>query len=172
MKICVLGLDCAAPEMILQDERLTKHPPSHGSGRVWPFRKRSSANHRTRLDVHDYEPGSRLTRSLRISQTVPTILTTKLGFATFGIDQSARDLGSIGKGREEIDHCRRAAQLSSSSYQWHQCRMFFSRPTLSRTTSHIHPISKTKITELVGEYPVDVKKLSYRSQRLAERRNF
>ena len=33
----------------------------------------------------------------------------------------------------------------------------FSRPTRSRTTSPIPPTLKAKITELVGEYPVDVK---------------
>ena len=123
MKICVLGLDCAAPEIIFGDERLVNLrrlmdlgvygrlesvvPPitvpawmcmstsqDPGSLGVYGFRNRSD---------HSYD---------------------KLGFRQLGFHQGARHLGPAGAGREEVDHRGRAAELSSAAGKRHQHRLF------------------------------------------------
>ncbi len=155
MKICVLGLDCAAPEVILQDERLTNIrrlmdmgvygrlesvvPPitvpawmcmttsqDPGSLGVYGFRNRSD---------HSYD---------------------KLGFATSGSikapaiwDQLAREgKKSIIVGVPPNYPPRRINGISIGC---------FLTPDTVKNDFTYPPNIKTKITELVGEYPVDVK---------------
>ena len=122
MKICVLGLDCAAPEVIFGDERLVNLrrlmdlgvygrlesvvPPitvpawmcmstsqDPGSLGVYGFRNRSD---------HSYD---------------------KLGVRELGFHQGACDLGPAGARRQEVDHRGRAAELSSAASEWHQRRL-------------------------------------------------
>ena len=113
MKICVLGLDCAAPEVIFGDERLVNLrrlmdlgvygrlesviPPitvpawmcmstsqDPGSLGVYGFRNRAD---------HSYD---------------------KLRLRQLGVHQGARHLGPAGARRQEVDHRRSAAELSSA----------------------------------------------------------
>ena len=122
MKICVLGLDCAAPEIVFGDERLVNLrrlmdlgvygrlesviPPitvpawmcmstsqDPGSLGVYGFRNRSD---------HSYD---------------------NLARREFSFHQGARHLGPGGAGREEVDHRRRPAELPSPAGERHQHRL-------------------------------------------------
>jgi len=155
MKICVLGLDCAAPEVLLEDERLTN------------IRRLMDAGVYGRLEsvvppitvpawmcmVTSQDPGSLGVYGFR-NRTDYSY--SGLGFANsasireFAIwDQLAREgKKSIIMGLPPGYPPRRINGISIGC---------FLTPDPVKDTFTNPPELKAKITELVGEYPVDVK---------------
>ena len=68
MKILVIGLDCAAPSILLEDERLENVRRLMDAGCYGRARVRRPADAPSRLDVHGDRPGPGLARRLRFSQ--------------------------------------------------------------------------------------------------------
>lgn len=155
MKICVLGLDCAAPEIVFGDERLT--------------------NIRRLMDVGVYG---------RLESVVPPI--TVPAWMCMVTSQDPGSLGVYGF-RNRTDHSYAGLGFVDSSSirelaMWDQLARegkksivvglppgypprringisigCFLTPDTAKN-EFVHPASlKAKITELVGEYPVDVK---------------
>lgn len=56
MKICVLGLDCAPPEIIFRDDRLLNIRQLMEGESLRAPGKYHPANYGTGLGVHDYQP--------------------------------------------------------------------------------------------------------------------
>jgi predicted AlkP superfamily phosphohydrolase/phosphomutase len=155
MKICVLGLDCAAPDVIFRDERLTNIRRLMGIG-VWG----------------------------RLESVVPPItvpawmcMTTSLDPGTLGVygfrnrtDHSYSGLGFASSASiKEMaiwDHIAREGKKSiivglPPGYPPRRINGISVSCFLTPDTTKdefTHPASiKAQITELVGEYPVDVK---------------
>ena len=74
MKILVLGLDCAAPEILLEQEDLPNDSSPDAGGLLWTAGKRLSTDHGAGLDVHEHQPGSWLAGSLRLPQPGRSLL--------------------------------------------------------------------------------------------------
>ena len=72
MKILVLGLDCAAPELLLGYEDLPNVRRLMEVGCYGRLEERDPADHGPRLDVPGDQPGPRLARRLRVPQPAPT----------------------------------------------------------------------------------------------------
>ncbi len=68
MKILVLGLDCAAPELLFGYDDLPNIRRLMEVGCLRPARERHPADHRARLDVPGDQPGPRLAGRLRLPQ--------------------------------------------------------------------------------------------------------
>ena len=123
MKICVLGLDCAAPEVVFGDERLVN------------IRRLMDAGVYGRLEsvippitvpawmcmCTSQDPGSLGVYGFRnrIDHSYDKAWLRELGF-----DQSAGHMGPVSARREAVDHRRRSAELSSAQDQRHQHRLF------------------------------------------------
>ena len=106
MKILVVGLDCAAPELLFGDERLDELPPPDGRRLLRPAGERHPADHRAGLDVHGDQPGPRLARRLRLPQPRRPLL-RRARDRQLAVDQRA---GHLGPGRP-----RGQARRSSSA---------------------------------------------------------
>ena len=70
MKLAVLGLDCAAPQLVFDQFRkdLPASVRPHGGRPLRRAGEHASADHRARLVVHDVEPRPRRAGFLRLSQ--------------------------------------------------------------------------------------------------------
>ena len=68
MKILVLGLDCAAPELLFGYDDLPNIRRLMEVGSLWAARKRHPSDHRTGLDVPGNQPGPGLIGNLWLSQ--------------------------------------------------------------------------------------------------------
>ena len=143
MKILVLGLDCAAPELLFGYEDLPNIRRLMEVGCLRPARERHPADHGPRLDVHGDQPGPRLARRLRVPQPDRSLLRRPGDRHRRGRSPS-RPSGTIspakGSGRSS-SACPPATPRARINGLSVSC---FLTPIPTRTSSLILPSSRTR----------------------------
>ena len=113
-KILVIGLDCAAPEILFGDERLTHFSPAHGQRLLRQAGERDPPHHRSRLDVHGHQPGPRLAGRLRLPQPGQPLL-RRPSLRQRPLHPGAGHLGPGLPAGRPLQHHRRSPVLSAQA---------------------------------------------------------
>ena len=158
MKILVIGLDCAAPELLLRRRAPGEHPPPDGRRLLRPARERRSRRSPCRPGCA-WPPARTPARSASTgSATASTTPTTASGSSTPGRSSELAIWDQVAREGERsvvigVPPCYPAAQG-----QRHLASAASSRPTPTKDV-YTHPAAgrATRSRALVGDYPVDVK---------------